>query len=132
VKEGNLLTLPEKILFTLAVLASLSAAIFVANRIVRTIRSGQGQVDWGVIPGRLLSVIGKIISFQPVFRARFWPSLFHAFVGWAFIFYLIVNLGDVLEGFFSGFEFLGVNTVGNTYRLIGDLLSVAALLGMTA
>jgi hypothetical protein len=85
-------------------------------RISRTIRRGQGKIDFGVIPERIASVIGKTISFSPVFRFRFWPSLFHAFVGWAFIFYLLVNLGDVLEAFISNFEFLGSGAIGNTYR----------------
>jgi len=126
------LTLPEKIIFSLAVLLTLFVAWQAAIRIIRTIGRGQGQVDWGVVPKRLAGVIGKTASFQPVFRFRFWPSLFHAFVGWAFIFYFLVNLGDVIEGFLTGFKFLGTGGLGNVYRLIGDVLSVAALAGMVA
>ena len=125
-----MLTLPEKIIFILAVLVSLYAASRVVLRISRTIGRGQGKVDFGVIPERLASVIGKTISFTPVFRFRFLPSLFHAFVGWAFIFYILVNMGDVLEAFISNFEFLGSGTIGNIYRLTADVLSVAALVGM--
>jgi Fe-S oxidoreductase len=126
------LTLPEKIIFVLAVLGTLVAVWRVTDRIVRTIRRGQGQIDWSVLPERLLSVLAKVISFQPVFRLRFWPSLFHGFVAWAFIYYLLVNLGDVLEGFILGFQFLGAGPLGNAYRLGADLLSVAALAGMIA
>jgi Fe-S oxidoreductase len=126
------LTLPEKIIFILAVLASLYAASRVALRIIRTIGRGHGKVDFGIIPKRLASVIAKTITFKPVFRFRFWPSLFHGFVGWAFIYYILVNLGDVLEAYIPNFEFLGTGPVGNIYRLIADILSVAALLGMVA
>lgn len=127
-----MLTLPEKIFFILAVLASLFAASRIALRISRTIGRGQGKVDFGVIPGRLGSVLAKTITFTPVFRFRFWPSLFHAFVGWAFIFYVLVNLGDVLEAFIPNFDFLGTGPIGNIYRLTADVLSVAALVGMLA
>ena len=127
-----MLTLPEKIIFILAVIASLYTASRVALRIIRTIQRGQGKVDFGVIPGRLISVISKTLTFQPVFRFRFWPSLFHAFVGWAFIFYVLVNLGDVLEAYIPNFEFLGTASIGDIYRLTADVLSVAALSGMVA
>ena len=127
-----MLTLPEKLAFTLAVLLTIPAVLQVAKRIIRTIGRGQGEVDWKIIPQRIPTVLLKTIIFQPVFRLRILPSLFHAFVGWAFIFYLLVNLGDVLEGFIPGFELLGSGLAGNVYRLIADGLSVAALTGMVA
>jgi Fe-S oxidoreductase len=126
------LTLPEKILFVLAVLGSLFFVWRVTQRIVKTIQRGQGAIDWSVIPERILAVTAKVIIFQPVFRFRFWPSLFHGFVAWAFIYYLLVNLGDVLEGFIPDFQFLGTGLLGGIYRLGADILSVAALIGMVA
>ena len=127
-----MLTLPEKILFVLAVLGTLYAAWRIIDRFIRTIRRGQGTVNWEVAWKRLVSVTARIITFQPVFRFRFWPSLFHGFVAWGFIYYLLVNFGDVLKGFIPGFEFLGNGPVGNLYRLGADILSVAVLVGMVA
>ena len=127
-----MLTLPEKILFCVAVLATLYAAWRVAHRIIRTIGRGHGKVDWDLARRRLISVTIKIIAFQPVFRFRLWPSLFHGLVAWGFIYYLLVNLGDILAGFFPNFHFLGTGTLGNIYRLGADLLSVLVLVGMTA
>ena len=127
-----MLTWPERILFVLAVLASLFAAFRVAIRIIHTIGRGHGQVDWSLARKRFLAVLVKTISLQPVFRFRFWPSLFHGFVAWGFIYYLLVNLGDALKGFLPGFRFLGGGALGNLYRLGGDLLSVAVLTGMLA
>jgi len=127
-----LLTTVEKIIFIAAVLFAIYAAIRVTFRIVKVVNRGSGNVDWRVVPPRLLAVIAKTISFQPVFRFRFLPSLFHAFIGWAFIFYLLVNLADVLEGLFLEFELFGTGTLGNWFRLTADILSVAALVGMTA
>ena len=127
-----MLTLPERILFGLAVLASLYAASKVGQRILRTISRGQGQPDWQLARSRLVSVLLKTISLQPTFKIRFWPSLFHALVAWGFIYYLLINVGDVLQGYISGFHFLGTGLIGNLYRLGGDLLSVAVLTGMLA
>ncbi len=127
-----MLTIAEKIIFIAALLLAFIAAIRVTFRIVRVVNRGHGKVNWRLIPGRLLEVIAKTISFQPVFRFRLVPSLFHAFVGWAFIFYLLVNLADILESFLLDFELFGAGTIGNWFRLTADVLSVAALLGMLA
>jgi Fe-S oxidoreductase len=123
-----MLTLPEKILFFLALVASSYAAYLAARRIAHIIRRGQGRVDWGLAKKRAVSTLYKTITFQPVFRLRFLPSLFHGFVAWGFIYYLLVNFLDVLAGFFQGFHLPGA--VGNLYRLGADLLSVGVLVGM--
>jgi Fe-S oxidoreductase len=125
-----MLTLPEKILFVLAALASVTSAFIAANRIVRTIGRGQGKVDWDVARKRLIGTLLKTVTFQPVFRLRFWPSLFHGLVAWAFIYYLLVNLVDVTAAFVSGAHIPGA--AGNLFRLGADLLSVGALVGMVA
>ena len=52
-------------------------------------------------------------------------------VAWGFIFYLLVNIGDVLWGFLPGYEFLGSGTAGKVYRTFTDILSVSVLVGMT-
>lgn len=69
--------------------------------------------------------------FQPVFRFRLVPSLFHALIGWGFTFYLLVNLGDVLQAYIPNFVFLGTGRLGDLYRLLADLLSGSVLVGMS-
>jgi len=127
-----MLTPIEKILFALAVLASLYATFRAAERILRILGRGHGRPDWGLIKDRLASTLVKVVTFQPVFRFRFWPSLFHGLVAWGFIYYLLVNLGDVLSAYIPGFVFLGQGPIGNLYRLIADLLSIGVLVGMVA
>ncbi|MDO9348857.1 MAG: hypothetical protein Q7T47_06190, partial [Anaerolineales bacterium] len=117
-----MLTLVEKILFALAVAASVTAAFFEVKRLAGIIGRGQGKPDWKTALKRLPAVLAKVSIFQPVFRFRPLPSLFHAFVGWGFGFYLLVNLVDVLRGYIPGFEIPGL--IGNIYRLLADLLSV--------
>jgi len=127
-----MLTLPEKIFFAIAALATLYAAGWASFRIIRTVARGKGKVDWNLARERLISVVIKIATFQPVFRFRFWTSLLHGLVAWGFIYYLVVNLGDVLEGYIPNFHFLGPGTLGNLYRFGADILSVAVLVGMIA
>ncbi|MFQ5922065.1 MAG: (Fe-S)-binding protein [Anaerolineales bacterium] len=125
-----MLTTPERLLFFLLLLSTIYLTTRAIRRLVRIIARGRGKPDWRIGVRRAWEAAAKTVTFSPVFRARLGPSLLHAFVGWAFIYYLLVNLGDVLEGFIPDYRFLGTRTVGNLYRLGVDLLSVAALVGI--
>ncbi len=125
-----MLTTPEKIIFFVLSLAALYFAIVSIQRIARLIRRGQGNVDWKIVPKRLIATLAKVISMQPTYRIRLGPSILHAFIAWAFIYYLLVNLIDILEGFFPSFQFFSLGNLSGIYRLIADLLSVAALTAM--
>lgn len=127
-----MLTTPERLLFLLLLLATTYLTTRAIQRLVRIIARGRGKPDWWMGMRRAWEAARKSITFSPVFRARLGPSLLHAFVGWAFIYYFLVNLGDVLEGFIPDFLFLGTGPVGNLYRLGVDVLSVGALVGMTS
>lgn len=123
-----MLSLPEKILFALAVAATLMAGVFAVKRLVGLISAGKGKPDWKTIPHRLIKVLIKVGTFQPVFRFRFVTSIFHALVGWGFGFYLLVNVVDVLQGYLPDFHIPGFS--GNIYSLLADILSVGVLVGM--
>jgi Fe-S oxidoreductase len=127
-----MLTMPERIIFALAVLLSLLLTSRAVSRIVHIIQRGHGRPDWSVLRQRLFTIPPRIISFQPVFRFRFIPSLFHALIGWGFLFFVIVNLGDLLQAYIPGFQFLGIGMLGNLYRLGADIFSIAVLVGISA
>lgn len=123
----------EQILFALAVMLSLGMTAAGVIRIVRIIARGRGAPDWAGVPRRLASTLAKTAVLAPTWRTRFWPSLFHGLVAWAFMFYLVVNIGDVVAGYApGGFVFLGEGVVGDGYRLTADVLSVAGLVGIVA
>jgi Fe-S oxidoreductase len=124
------LTSPEKIIFALASLTSAFLGWRAGLRIARVIGRGNGRPDWQLLPRRGLTVLWKMLSFSPVFKARFWPSFFHNLVAWGFIYYLSVNAADVLAGFIPDFHFLGVGLAGDIYRLGADVLSIVTLAGM--
>lgn len=122
-----MLSLPEKIIFGCAAIATLVAAWLAVKRLVKLISLGHGKPDCKSIPGRLIKTLLRIVTFQPVFRFRPISSIFHALVGWGFGFYLLVNVLDVVKGYIPGFEIPG--RVGDVYRLLADLSSVAVLTG---
>jgi Fe-S oxidoreductase len=125
-----MLTLPAKIIFGLAVLISLTLTGLAINRIVRIIGRGQGRPDWNVLRRRLVTIPLRIVSFQPLFRFRVITTLFHVLIGWGFLYYVIINLGDLLEGYLPGYKFLGTGQIANLYHLGSDIFSIAVLVGI--
>jgi ferredoxin len=125
-----MLTPVERVLFALAVLISLTLTVIAARRILRTSGRGQGRPELDGLPRRLLEAAVKFVTFSPTFQVRRWTSVFHAFVGWGFTFYLLVNLVDVVEAYLPGYVFLDGVTLGDLFRLAADVLSVGVLVGM--
>ncbi len=125
-----MLTLTEKILFILAVVISLYFTWQGVMRMLRIIGRGYGKPDWNLFSQRLVAAIFKTVSLLPTFRLRFTPSLFHAFVAWGFMYYVLVNFGDVLQAYIPDFHFMGTGLIGDLYRLGADVLSVGVLVGM--
>lgn len=127
-----MLTPIEKLVFILAALVVLFLAWRAMVRLVRIISRGTGRPDWGTAGRRLIDVaLRKTAALAPTFKARPVVSLLHGLVAWGFMYYLLVDFGDVLSGLITDFVFLGTGPVGDVYRLGADLLSAAALIGMT-
>ena len=127
-----MLTLIEKILFAIATFVSLYFTYRGVDRIVKLISSGQGKPDWKAAFKRIPQAFTKVISFQPVFRFRLWPSILHALIGWGFLVFLLVNLSDLVYGY-TGFSILNqTGLFGDVYRLLADIANVAILVGMIA
>ncbi len=132
-----MLTLVEQIVFVLLALTSAYFAYRSGDRIRRILQRGRGgqAISLPDAVRRAQSALTKAVVLTPTWQTRFWPSLFHAFVVWGFMFYLLVNLGDVLEGFLPGYQFItsgAVPLVDGVYNLLADVLSVGVLAGMAA
>jgi len=125
-----MLTTIEKVLFTLLVIVSLTAGYFTFKWMFRTIFRGTGKLSFDQAGHRLWTGLVSTITQGGIIHHRRIASIFHYGVAWAFIFYVLVNLVDVIEGFFEGFQLFGGTTLGGLYRLIADFLSVAALVGV--
>ncbi len=125
-----MLTLIEKILFAIATVVSLYLTYQGALRIAAHISSGQGKIDWSLLPKRIGELINKYIFFQPVFRLRLGVSILHGFIGWGFFTYLLINLSDLIYGY-TGFKLLyRTGLFGDVYRLLADFMGAAIMVGM--
>ena len=122
----------EKILFALLAAVSLYLASVTFRRMIRTIQRGQGRLAWDGLPGRLLTGVKALAGQNNMIRNRPLVSLAHTGIAWGFILYMAVNLVDVLEGLVTGFVFLEEGIAGQVYRLLVDLMTLAALAGMAA
>lgn len=126
-----MLTLVEKILFVLAVLGSLYFTWIGVQRIIKIISRGQGKPDWSLARKRLWEVALKVGTFRPLFRFRLGPSLLHGLIGWGFLYFLLVNLAELLQGFIPNYRFLqGTGPIGDVYRLLADISTLAVLVGI--
>jgi Fe-S oxidoreductase len=126
-----MLTLVEKIVFIVAVLGSLYFTWIGVQRIIKIIGRGQGKPDWSLIRKRLWKVTLKVGSFQPLFRFRLGPSLLHALIGWGFLYFVLVNLADLLNAYIPGFRFgENMGLVGDIYRLLADLFGTGVVIGI--
>ena len=127
-----MLTSIEKILFAIATVVSLYYTYRGVQRIAKNISSGQGKVDWSLAWKRIGDLIAKVIFFKPVFRFRLVPSILHAFIGWGFFIYLLVNVADLLYAY-TGFKLLdNTGKFGDVYRLLADFLGAGILIGMAS
>lgn len=125
-----MLTLPEKILFALAAAVALYFGYQHFRRVYLIIRQGAGK------PPRTQTVVaqlawagGQWLSLAPVWKTRTVSSVFHALIAWGFVFYFLVNFGDLFQGYFP-VKFLGSGLIGNVYRLLADLFTLSVLIGM--
>jgi Fe-S oxidoreductase/nitrate reductase gamma subunit len=126
-----MLTLAEKILFIACVILSFLLAYRTFGKMWRIIQRGQGgKITFDQMQSRLTKAIGALFTQGRIIRHRRATSLFHYGVAFGFIYYLLVNLIDVIEGFVPGFRFLGDTAIGGLYRLLADVLSVAVLVGV--
>ena len=124
-----MLTPIEKIIFLMLAVISLYFAQHFFRMAFQVINRGEGQLHFEKLPSRIWRALEITITQRTVFRTRLGTSLMHGFVVWGFLFYVLVNTGDVIEGYFD-VEFLGTSTIGNLYRLIADIISILILIGM--
>jgi Fe-S oxidoreductase len=126
------LTPGEKALFLLTALAAAVFAVRKIGQFRRVIRRGGGTFKLDRLPRRLWEAATIFVTQRTVLKRRLPVSLLHVMLAWAFTYYVVlVNLGDTLHGLIPDFEFLGAGAAGNTHRLLADVVSVAALAGMT-
>jgi len=125
-----MLTLVEKVLFIVAAAASLYLGYLGFRKVYLVIRRGGPDAGDKNVVKRTLEAAWNWIALAPTWRVRFWPDVFHAMIAWGFMFYFLVNFGDVLQGYLPHFAFLGQGVIGTVYRFLADIFSVSVITGM--
>lgn len=120
----------ERIMFVLLVAISLTAVYNTFRQMWLVINRGQGTLYLDNLPRRVMAGIAALLTQGRIIRHRKLTSLFHYGVAFGFIFYGLVNVIDVLEGWIPGFHFMEGNIIGDLYRLAADLFAVAVLVGV--
>jgi hypothetical protein len=121
----------EKIAFILLVLVCGILAFQGFNRIFKTVRSGADADRSDNLIGRFITALFDVFLQKSIKNARPIVSLFHSFIFYAFSFYLLVNVNDVLEAYVDGWTTLGSdNILVNLFNLFADIFSVLVLVGM--
>lgn len=125
-----MLTWPEKILFVFAVVAALYFGYQNFRKVYLVIRRGKGEpMPRTEIWKRAREALVDWLTTRPIWKTREAVNVLHAMIAWGFVFYFLVNLGDVIEGYFD-VRFLGSGFIGVLYRFLADLFSMSVLLGV--
>ena len=122
-----MLSTTEKILFVLLAVGCLSYGAQRFYAVYRAIKRGKPDTRFDHLLERIQNALWIVLTQQSVFKKRPVVSLLHALMFYGFILYFLVNLVDVLEGFF------GINARGgvwNPFNLAADLLTTAVLMGI--
>ena len=123
-----MLTSPEKILFIFLAAGS----VYFGGRgfydVYRAIARGRPDSRWDNLRQRVIDALWIVFAQQSVFKARPIVSFLHALIFYGFVFYFLVNLVDVLEGFIA-FDARG--GLWGPFNLLADILTAAVLIGMT-
>jgi len=125
-----MLTPYEKIIFLLILFLSVFFSWRSFSVMIKVINNGQGKLYFDHPVLRLKKSLSSFFLQNTVLTSRPVISLIHSMVAWAFILYMLVNLGDILSAYILNYHFLGTDLMGNIYRLFVDIFSVLALVGV--
>jgi Fe-S oxidoreductase len=128
-----MLSLPHKIAFLLFALITLALGLEGFYRLYLRIRRGTPDPEprFNNLPRRVIYALTITLTQQRTFKKRPVIGLFHSFIFYGFVFYGLVNLVDVIEGYFP-ISVTSANPIGATYNLLADILSFLVLLGVIA
>ena len=121
----------ERIVFILLVVVCGILAFQGFNRVFKTVRCGADADRSDNLIERFITALFDVFLQKSIKNARPIVSLFHSFIFYAFSFYLLVNVNDVLEAYVDGWTTLGSNNIlANLFNLFADIFSVLVLVGI--
>ncbi len=127
-----MLTPFEQFLFIMLAVLAVGATYSGFRDIYLIVNRGEGQLYLDHLPQRLWKALTVYLTQQTTLKTRRVSSLFHLGIVWGFTYFFLVNGLDTFKGFIAGFpEWLqNFGIIYDLYRLIGDVLSIAVLVGV--
>jgi len=101
------------------------------RRVFLTIGRGRGRLSTDRLVSRALSALASVVLHRTLLRTRRPWALAHACIFFAFTYYFLINVLDLVEGF-VGFSTVGRGGLWGLLNLVADVLSVLALVAMVA
>jgi Fe-S oxidoreductase/nitrate reductase gamma subunit len=123
-----MLPFAHRIAFLLFAAVTVAIGLRGFYRVYQRIRAGRPDSDlrFDHLPQRLWYALVTTLTQSRTFRRRPVISCFHSFIFYGFMFYILVNLIDGIEGFFP------FTIRSASYNLAADLLSALVLIGVVA
>jgi hypothetical protein len=125
-----MLTTVEKILFVLVAVGALALSYRGFRQMYLIINRGEGKLYLDGFVKRAINALVVFLTQTTVLKRRPLVSILHVGVAWGFTFYFLVNLIDVLEGYFESVPLFEDGFIAGGYKLVADVLSVAVLVGV--
>ena len=102
-------------------------------RLYRRIRAGRADADarWDRLAARVWYALTTTLMQSRTFRKRPVVSFFHSLIFYGFVFYILVNFVDAVEGFLPVSISSG-SWWGAAYHLSADVLSALVMVGVVA
>ncbi|MDB5044385.1 MAG: [Fe-S]-binding protein, partial [Deinococcus sp.] len=123
----------HKILFFLFALIAGSYGVWGFYRLYLRVRRGapSNEARFDRLGQRVAYALRTSLTQERTFRRRTVISVLHSFIFYGFVFYLLVNVVDGLEGYLH-FNILSNNPLGAVYNLLADILSFLVLFGVVS
>ena len=128
-----MLPFAHKVAFLLFAAVTVTIGLRGFYRVYRRIRAGSHDSDsrFDDLPRRLWYALVTTLTQSRTFRRRPLISFFHSFIFYGFVFYILVNLVDGVEGFLP-FTIRSTSLPSIAYNLLADVLSALVLIGVIA
>ncbi|THF69124.1 [Fe-S]-binding protein [Deinococcus sp. Arct2-2] len=123
----------HKILFFIFALIAGSYGVWGFYRLYLRVRRGapSNEARFDRLGQRIAYAVRTSLTQERTFRRRTVISVLHSFIFYGFVFYLLVNVIDGLEGYFH-FSILSSKPLGAVYNLLADILSFLVLFGVVS
>jgi Fe-S oxidoreductase len=126
-----MLTLPEKVLFAIIVIASTVWFVRRGTLLVRLVRLGQPEAQdrSDGMGARVANVLADVFFQRKVLRKPV-AGFFHLLIVWGFVIFAVNTINHFAGAFLTGFHLFGATKLALIYEAVADIFAVLILVGV--